>query len=416
MESRPYAGKTVVVIPGSRWQVPLLQRLRAEGCRALTVNPYPESEGFPHADGHLQSDIFDLAAVEAYCRAEGADAIMSEECDIAMPALAELGERLGLPVLSPASARLFTDKSSMRAYCDEHGFASPEHRVCRSPGEAADFAASAGSRVVVKPLDSNSSRGVHIVSSPEGAAEAFADAASRTKRGGHAALVERFISGVEFTCDGVKGPDGHRTLAVSRKRHFAHNEGVANELYFTHDDAEFDYDLLRATNDELIGTSGLEFGLTHAEYKYEDGRFWLIEMAARGGGNLMSSHIVPFLSGFDNYGWLIDCSLNGPSAGTLPDYASMPKDRCAVLKFFETPDGGGRAVAVEGADELRAMPEIADLRINFRLGKMIRDAVDDSARIGFYIALCEDETRLKEVMDTVEKTLRIVVEDSEGDA
>lgn len=402
--------KTVVVIPGSRWQVPLVRRLRSEGFKTLVVNPFSDSEAFPYADGHLRSDIFDLDAVEAYCRTEGADTVMSEECDIAMPALAELGERLGFPTLSPASARLFTDKSAMRAYCSEHGFASPEYRVCESAEEASDFVLSLGGRAVVKPLDANSSRGVHIVNDSGEVVEAFADAASRTKRGGYAALVERFVAGTEFTCDGVKGPDGHRTLAISKKLHFAHNEGVANELYFTHDDDEFDYDLLRATNDELIEASGLEFGLTHVEYRFENGKYWLVEMAARGGGNLMSSHIAPFLSGFDNYGWLIDFSLNGPREGTLPDYDDMPKGRCAVLKFFETPAGGGRVVAVEGVEDLHALPEIVELRINFRLGEILNDAVDDSARIGFYIALCENEARLREVMNTVEQTLHIVVE------
>lgn len=66
--------------------------------------------------------------------------------------------------------------------------------------------------------------------------------------------------------------------------------------------------------------------------------------------------------------------------------------------------------AVEGVEDLRALPEIVELRINFKLGEMLSDAVDDSARIGFYIALCENEARLKEVMSTVEQTLRIVVE------
>ena len=83
-------------------------------------------------------------------------------------------------------------------------------------------------------------------------------------------LAERFIVGTEFTIDGVKTPNGHYTMAISEKNHFAHNESIANELLFSHYNPNFDYDKLRATNDAFVMKSNLQFGFTHAEYKFED--------------------------------------------------------------------------------------------------------------------------------------------------
>lgn len=405
------AGRPVVVLPGSAWQVPLVERLKAEGFAVYSVNPYADSPTFRLSDGHLQADIFDEGAVEAYCRGVGAEAVMSEECDIAMPVVARLASSLRLRALSERSALLFTDKSRMRELCDEMGFASPVWRRCRSLADLEGFASEFGLPLVVKPLASNSSRGVTIVRD-RGALEGAFRYASDFSRGDGALLAERCVEGVEFSCDGVAGPNGHRTLAISRKRHFERNEGVASELYFAHRDAEFDYALLREVNDCLIEASGLEFGLTHVEYKFEDGRFFLIEMAARGGGNLISSHIAPFMSGFDSYGYLIGCYTDGPLP--LPEIVP-PMERCAVLKFFDCPCGGVVS-RIEGIEVLERTPEVAAYRFNFRPGDVIGDVENDAARIGFYIALAESEGRLREVMRKVDGSVRIVTEDgvSEG--
>ena len=53
--------------------------------------------------------------------------------------------------------------------------------------------------------------------------------------------------------------------------------------------------------------------ITHSEYKFEDGDYYLIEMAARGGGSRIASDIVPFMSGVDNYQLLINAAL-GPDS------------------------------------------------------------------------------------------------------
>lgn len=403
-----YLGRTALVLPGSAWQVPLVRRLRAEGCRVLSVNPYPDSPAFVCSDGHLQADIFSEDEVYDYCAREGVSAVLSDECDIAVPVVARLAARLGIPGPSEEAACLFTDKSAMRAFCEGKGFPSPEYRRCATAAEARAFATEVGLPVVVKPLDSNSSRGVSVVGAIDEIGTAFCHAAAYS-RAVSGALVERFVDGVEFTVDGVKTPEGHRTLAISRKKHFSHNESVASELLFAESDPEFDYQALRELNDGLIDATPLEFGLTHVEYKFEAGRYYLIEMAARGGGNLISSHIVPFVSGVDNYGYLIGRCLGGsrPLEG-----GGASSGRCALLKFIQRPPSSCRRCrvrAVEGVDVLRDSPEIAEWRLNFSVGDEIGDAENDAARLGFYIALCDSMGELAAVRERIDRELRIVV-------
>ena len=99
----------------------------------------------------------------------------------------------------------------------------------------------------------------------------------------NAILIEEFIDGTEFTVDGVMTSSEYVVTAISQKEHYGYNPNVAKKLIFTNQNEAYDYDRLRKENMDMIAAMGLSFGLTHTEYKYRDGKFYLIETAARGG-------------------------------------------------------------------------------------------------------------------------------------
>lgn len=400
--------KTVVVLPGSFWQIPIIKKCKAIGYRTLVVNPYDDSPAFPFADGYLKSDIFDIENVIRYCIEENADAIISEECDIAMPVIAEIGKRLSLNTLDKESAWLFTNKYAMKNFCEKHSIPYPEYKLCHTAAEAEKFFEQIQSDMIIKPLDSNSSHGVFTVKSCEDIANLFDESRSFSKTE-NAVLAERYINGTEFTVDGIKTPEKHFTLAISEKKHFEHNKNIARELYFTRENSKYDYSELAKQNDFFVDNSPLQFGLTHAEYKYENGKFYLIEIAARGGGNLISSHIVPFLSGFDNYQYLLECSLGNI---TCPDFSLQDKlkNKCAVLYFFDSPADGGICREFQGTSILENTPQVVEYRFNVKKGDIIKNAVSDAERIGFYIACCESKEELDSLMQNIHNNVKIVCE------
>ncbi len=397
----------VLILPGSRWQIQLAQRAKDLGHWLCVVSPEEHPPCADLADDFFRSDIFAVDAIERHAREHDIQAILSDECDIAMPVVAELGERLALPALSAEAAALYTDKSLMRAFCDKHGIGSAAYAVCETEEEAVAFLDGLGKSAIIKPLNSNASHGVFTLHTSDDVRRHFAESLSFS-RPSSSVLVEQFIEGTEFTVDGIKTPYAHYTLAVSEKRHFAHNENIASDLYFTHRNPRFDYDLLRATNDAFVMASPLEFGFTHAEYKFEDGAFKLIEIGARGGGNMISSVITQYLSGYDTYRYLIDASLG---QATDEDFSIRPEyeSRAAILKFFHTPQGGGTVARMEGLDYLQNEPAIKEFQLNFAVGDHIEDAKSDSARIGFYIACAETSEQLDAIVRTVDERFRIVL-------
>lgn len=113
------------------------------------------------------------------------------------------------------------------------------------------------------------------------------------------------------------------------------------------------------------------------------------------------------MSGYDTYRYLIDCSL-----GNIKDvdFSIRPEywERSAVLKFFETPKGGGVVRKIEGLDYLKNEPDIKHFRLNFGIGDRIENARNDNARIGFYIACSETMQKLQSVMRNVDNKFTIL--------
>ena len=397
----------IMVLPGTAWQIPLIKRIKEYGHEVYIVNPIKNSGVFELADHHFDSDIFAIDDIEKYAREQMIDAIISDECDIAMPVVSELGRRLGLNTLSNDAASLYTDKFYMREFSKQIGIQSIEYKLCMTVSDALEFLRKLGKPVIIKPLDSNASHGVFKADNETDILEHF-DESMSFSRVTKAVLAERYITGTEFTIDGIKTPHSHYTLAISEKKHFKHNINIANELLFTHQCVKYDYDKLKKTNDLFVMNSPLQYGFTHAEYKYENGVFYLIEIGARGGGNMISSIITQYMSGYDTYKYLIDCSL-GNVFDTEFLIDSEHKDKAAVLKFFSTPQGGGEVIAIEGLDFLDTEPDIRAYKFNFKIGDEIIEAKNDSARIGFYVACSENLEKLKNVMKVVEDKVKIRV-------
>lgn len=400
--------KMIVVLPGTKWSEGLCKELKHRGEEILLVSPEEHPYCEKYADVFYRSDIFLIDNIVSFCKGHNITAVMSDECDIAMPVVAELGLRLGVNTLDVDSAALFTDKYLMRDFSKKHGILYPEYRFCKNVEEAIEFRRELGKDIIIKPLDSNASHGVFTISSEKDLIDHF-DEASSFSRVDNGVIAERYIYGTEFTIDGIKTPNGHFTLAISEKKHFAYNENIANELLFTHHNNRFDYDKLRRTNDSFVNQTNLRYGFTHAEYKYEDGEFYLIEIAARGGGNQISSIITQYMSGYNTYKYLVDSAISGEYEYDF-SISNEYLNRASVLHFFNVPGEGGIVKEIIGEEFLKKEPSILDYGLNFGVGDEIHKAENDSVRIGYYIAGAENEKKLKDIMEEIDTQFRIITE------
>lgn len=398
----------IMVLPGTIWQIPLIKKIKYMGHKVYLVNPTRNDEIISLADEYLQADIFDYDRIIFYCKENGIDVVISDECDIATEVVSRINAAIGANCITGEMAELFSNKFRMREFCAQNDIHSiPAYRLCSTVEEAIDFYTDYGPKIILKPVDSNASHGVFTITKIEDLKKLFEESL-RFSRRERTVLVESFIEGPEFTVDGIMTGQGHTTLAISKKEHYKHNENIACALMFEQSNAEYDYDLLRKTNDELLNKTGLPFGLTHVEYKYCDGKYYLIEMAARGGGNLISAQIVPFLSGIDNYKYLINKSLDNAYSDEI--ILKSMDNRVAELRFFDFPNSDGVVQAIYGEDYLKEESRITSYKLNFGVGDIIARPENDSVRLGYYIICAESKEELEQIEAQIKQRVRIDVE------
>lgn len=391
-------------VAGGEWQAPLIKKIKDMGHYVLCTNLYNFTEGAKAADECIIADVLNKELNLNIAREFCPDAVITDQSDIAVPTVAYVSEKLGLRGIGVDKAELFTNKFLMREFSKKLGLPSPQYKLCAEYSEAKEFLEGCPC-AVIKPLNSQSSRGVAIVNRGEDFRDAFEQSKFYTNGNDKKVIVEEYIDGVEFTVDGLKVEEEYYVLAISEKKHFRHNPNVASELYFSNTNAKYDYDELRHINAEFVKKSGLKCGITHAEYKYMNGQFYLIEIAARGGGTRISSDIVPIMSGVDHNRILVDYLLGNK----LPEIKCIHEDYCAVLKFFDLP--AGKVESIVGYDEALSIEGILTIRLDFQEGSIINLASDDRSRVGFYIAFGENETKLKETISKLNQTLYITVKE-----
>lgn len=389
----------IMVIAGGLWQCPIVKTAKEMGHYVLCSNLYEDSPAFEYADEYRVANVLDKDMNLKIAQEFKPDAVLTDQTDIAVPTVAYISEKLGLKGIGIETANRFTNKYLMREYASKVGIPIPEYRLCHTVNEAIQFL-DHYSIAIIKPIDSQSSRGIHIVRSKRDIEKYYKDCVQYSNAE-EAILIEEYIEGTEFTVDGVKTSSEYVITAISEKEHYRYNPNVANRLFFADNNERYDYDRLRKENAEMIAAMGLPFGLTHTEYKCRNGQFYLIETAARGGGTKISSDITRLVSGIDCNKLYLSMLTNGSETIIRNKHY-----KCAVLGFFDFEYG--MVTSIEGVEEALSFKWVHDLKLEINVGDIIGEAKDDRARCGYYILFADSKEELENREGRLKETIRVV--------
>ncbi len=371
----------IMVIAGGDWQIELIRKAKSMGHYVICSNLYEDSPAFPYADACEVADVLDKEKNLAIAIKYMPDAVISDQSDIAVPTVAYLNEQLGLRGIGTDKADMFTDKSLQRRFCREHNIMIPDFKVCETPEDALPMLGKYG-KIIIKPIDSQSSRGVYTIESKEQLRDKYYDSVAWSNRR-KVFLAEEYIDGDEFTIDGLVINGHHYPLCVSVKEMHPQNLNISRTQFYSYLSGQYDYDLLRAINKHLIETISLPMGLTHSEYKVHNRQFYLIEAGARGGGSNLSGKIVPFMSEIDNYEYLIKEALGEPVDEAAVKNKVFSKDKYVVMRFFDF--GEGMVRTVEGLEYLKSHPMLIDYQLEVKQGDVLHQPEYGRLRPGHFI-------------------------------
>ncbi len=400
-----FRGARLLFLPGGRWQVPVIRVAQQMGLTVICADGTSQPPGFAVADEAIQVPLQDVAALVRIGRERRIDAVMTEQTDFAVPLVAQVASELGLRGLPVDVAVAATHKGRMRERAAAAGIRQPDFRVCQTADDSIRAVAELGVPLFCKPADGQSSRGVSRLDEMNQAAVAAAFERAQAASAAGETIFEQFISGTEATVEGFVVDGQPTTLAISDKAHYGDLAGVARTLTWPGRFPPHVIERIARANEATVRALRIPFGITHAEFLVDDqGEPWLVEMAARGGGTRIASHIVPALCGFEPTPALISILL-----GEQPRVVTTHQ-RAAQLRFLRLPPGK-RILGFPNLTALQALPGVVEIAFNQAVGERIPAVEDDRSRHGYVIVSAETRDATCALAERVERELVIELAD-----
>jgi biotin carboxylase len=385
----------IQIVGGGINQVALVNRVQAMGHKALVTDMFPNPPCASISDHFRQIDTTDRLGNLSVARDMHIDAILCDQTDAAVPTVAFVAQEMGLRGIGTIAAQRFSNKLVSREYLSRiTPELIPEYQYFDSYKEAATFLSAASKTYVVKPINSQGSKGVARVTKERHADQLLA--AFKESRG-KGILLEEEILGREFSVEAYTQAGYTHNLALTSKYHYPHNDCIdVRNTYLADVPAPVVAELF-AANSKIVRALGLDFGSTHAEYMWTGEKVVLMEIAARGGGGGISSLLVPYLTDFSPNEALIKDSLGESHDIRYRDYQS----RFAILKFFELKPGTLKSVRFRGD----ADPNLLYRQITVSAGEEIRVVKDSRDRAGFFIVKGDTAADAIEAERRIEQSL-----------
>lgn len=393
-------GKLVHILGGGQWQLYTVKIAKELGYRVLVTDMYEERPAYALADAYEVVDIANMEGTLRVAERYGIDGIICDTTDVGVPTMAYVAEKLGLPGIGFETALNFTDKVRMREMTGAAGVPNPPFRRCTCLEELHGAAGEMGLPLVIKPVDSQSSRGVRVLRSSEELDQAFDEAVGFGRQA--AVIAEGFLCGTEATVESLCIDGDVFVVGISDKGHFAHRPEVANRLSYPADLPTSVMDRIRAANTLAVTSLGMRTGITHAEFIVVGSEPFLVEIAARGGGSHVYSHIVPYLAGIPVPRLYLEFLLGG-SLTQWPEGGS----RAANLAFFDFP--AGRVTSIRGEEEARALRGVEILLLEFGVGDVLSLPDDDRSRPGHVVVFGKTREEVLDLTARVFKTVEVIV-------
>jgi carbamoyl-phosphate synthase large subunit len=390
--------KLIHVVGGGFNQIPLVRKAKQMGYCVLVTDMNINPPCKQYSDYYEQINTTDKQATLSCAEKYKIGYITTDQTDVAVPTVAFVAEKLGLPGIGYNTALKFTNKYVMRmalqGKLDEH---IPEFHYFDNEYEAEKFCERLPqiSEYVVKPINSQGSKGVSILSHwyKQILSTAFRESIER------GIIIEKYIAGFEFSVESFVKDEKVYNLTLTKKYHYNTNPCLDERNTFLGDIDPLLEKKIFDVNTKVIKTLGLSFGNTHAEYKVKDGNVYLMEIAARGAGGSISSSIIPFLTGFDPLESLLKTLTGSYFEIKIDDY----KKKYAVLKFFNFAPGKVKKIHIDK----NLMSNVLVFNLDLKEGDTINPVKDSRDRPGYFIVCGYDRENVLRKEKLVESSVRL---------
>ena len=335
-------------------------------------------------------------------------AIATDQTDIAVMAIQRVAKEMGVPAIRCVDINNFRYKSRMRDLCQSAGIKTIPYLVTNDILAVKYFFEQQVGSVIIKPVDSQGSRGVTQVKTIAELQEAFDKAMSYSKQ--KKVIVEQFIDGQEVEVDTVMYRDEIKAVLIGDVFNFESIQIFsAYERIYPSQLPNATQDEIRRVNAHTLQVLGLHTGWTHGEYMVAtNGDVYLLEVGARGGGNYIGSDIVKTMIRVST-----DEMAFRTAIGDESFYSEVGlTDKCCAYKCFCLPEGTISAINIDEA-WLRSDIVLRHNLDGLHVGKVCHRTTDKTTRYTV-IVVADNHAQLRKRMDDIPNHISIEVMSAEG--
>lgn len=331
-----------LLLGGGVPQIAAIKELKKRGITVLLADMSENVVARQYADEFYNVSTLDKEGIKNLAVEQKVDFLISVCTDQALQIVAEVSEELGLPCYIDAKTAVNVSKKSyMKKIFTENGVPTSQFVIMETLDT--DKIKHLKYPLIVKPVDSNSSKGVCRINRPEDLKPAFDNAVriSRTKT----AIVEEFVEGDEISVDAyIEDGKAHILCLTSIYKIPGNNKFVINRARIPALASDDIASQIQVVAQKIADAFGLKNTPMLIQLISTGERISVVEFCARTGGGIKFL-MIKKESGFDVVKAVIDLTLgekphveeyNEPRKLTINEFVYCNP---GVLKSLEGFDG-----------------------------------------------------------------------------
>jgi len=388
-----------LILGGTEDHITLVRSLKNRGYRTILLDYFDNPPARETADLFVQESILDIDAVVSVAEREKPELVVATCIDQALLTVAYVSEKMGLPChLSHQKALHLTNKAYMKKLFSENGIPTSMFTVIED--SARETPSELTYPLVVKPSDSNSSKGIRKILRKDELDDAVTKAMQQSRS--RKVIVEEYIDGEEYSVDVVIKDGKAAILMISKNIKIKQNTQsftILQNIYLAEVDEKVEA-AIKDVSEKIAQAFGLDNVPLLVQLLVKNNRISVIEFSSRIGGG-SKHHFIKRMSGFDILNYFIDVLTGKPTAvnvSKFPNYASMNY-------IYSQP---GIFHGVDGIDELKQEGVIEDYYCYKTPGMTIANNSSSADRPAGFMVIANSQKELDEKTLYIDSKIKVL--------
>lgn len=417
VQEKKFEGKKLLLLGSNVGTMDLLTYAKENGAYTIVADNLPEEKSFckRYADKSELISTADIAQLKELIRREKIDGVLAGISEFNLLSAMKLCEDLSLPFYCTRRQwDIIEDKEQFRRLCRDHGVPSPQTFFSGSEPTPDDIKRIIFP-VVVKPVDSSSSIGVHICRRKDDLVQAVNDALSYSVK--KRIIIEAFFEGEEFTAHySIVNKEVSLAFIDNRVPVFVHQGDVTSVPIARLYPSSFTEEYLKQVDGKMVDlckSLDLDCGVLFVQglYNKPKNRFVIFEAGLRCAGEA-PYRFLEKINGVNFFNSLVDYSLFGKtdSNGEGKNDVFLNGRFACVLSFVSK---GGTIARIDNFDNIeRRIPSIIDKECRYKVGDSTPSGDTLRQIVLRFVLVCDSKEQMVDDIETINQS--IVVLNNEG--